>query len=97
MIEQAPLALVGTDEPAYQLKPMRQTPALVFAGDELMTESAAMLIWLADRYPEARLAQPAIHRKQPAFLRWMSFVVSAIYALFWIRDDPSLLSDDLGG
>ncbi len=97
VIEQAPLALVGAGEPAYRLNPMRQAPALVFPGGELMTESAAMLIWLADRYPEARLAPPAIHRKRPAFLRWMRFVASAIYALFWIRDDPSRLSDDPGG
>jgi GST-like protein len=75
---------------------MRQVPALAFPGGELMTESAAILIWLADRYPDARLAPAAIHRKRAAFLRWMAFVSSAIYALYWIRDDPSRLSEDTG-
>ena len=94
VIERAPLREVAADEAAYRINPMRQVPALVFPGGELMTESAAMLIWLADRYPEARLAPAPIDRKRPAFLRWMSFVSSAIYALFWFRDDPSRLSDD---
>ena len=94
VIERAPLGAVAPDEAAYRINPMRQVPALVFPGGELMTESAAMLIWLADRYLEARLAPGPMDRKRPAFLRWMSFISSAIYALFWIRDDPSRLSAD---
>ncbi len=35
--------------------PMRQVPALVLPSGETLTESAAILIWLADAYPEARL------------------------------------------
>ena len=80
---------VSDDAAIAAVNPQRQVPALVFPGGEVMTESAAILIWLADRYPEARLAPPPLHRKRAAFLRWMSFVSSAIYALFWIRDDPS--------
>jgi GST-like protein len=85
---------VAEDPAIAAVNPQRQVPALVFPGGEVMTESAAMLIWLADRYPEARLAPPPLHRKRAAFLRWMSFVSSAIYALFWIRDDPSRVIED---
>jgi GST-like protein len=60
-----------------------------------MTESAAILIWLADDHPEARLAPTMAAASRPAFLRWMAFVSSAIYALCWIRDDPSRLTSDL--
>ncbi|HXQ45196.1 MAG TPA: glutathione S-transferase family protein [Caulobacteraceae bacterium] len=80
---------VADDAAIAAVNPQRQVPALVFPGGEVMTESAAILIWLADRYPDARLAPPPLQRKRAAYLRWMSFVSSAIYALFWIRDDPS--------
>jgi glutathione S-transferase len=36
---------------------MRQVPVLVLPSGEIMTESAAMLIWLADHYPDAGLAE----------------------------------------
>ena len=88
------LDTIAADRGFARVNPMRQFPSLVLPGGELVTESAAILTWLADRYPDARLAPPILHRKRPAFLRWMSFVSSAIYSLYWIRDDPSRLSDD---
>lgn len=77
------------DAALLALNPMGQVPALVLPSGELMTESAAILIWLADAHPEARLAPTMAAVARPAFLRWMSFVSAAIYGLFWIRDDPS--------
>ena len=88
------LSTLAADDAYAAVNPMRQAPAMIFPGGELMTESAAILIWLADRYPEARMAPPPLHRKRAAFLRWMSFASSAIYSLFWIRDDPSRFSAD---
>jgi GST-like protein len=79
------------DADLARVNPMRQVPALVLPSGELMTESAAILTWLADDHPEARLAPTMAALARPAFLRWMSFVASAIYALYWIRDDPSRL------
>jgi len=76
------------------VNPLRQVPALVLPNGELMTESAAMLIWLADSHPAARLAPALDDPRRPAFLRWMAFVSSQIYSLFWIRDDPSRMADD---
>jgi GST-like protein len=66
----------------------------VLPGGELMTESAAILMWLADDHPEARLAPTMASNQRPAFLRWMSFCSAAIYSLFWVRDDPSRLVSD---
>ena len=37
------------------VNPMRQIPALVTPEGETITESAAILIWLAERHPEAAL------------------------------------------
>ena len=94
VVEAAILAERGDDAALAAVNPMRQVPALRLPSGELMTESAAILIWLADEHPEARLAPTMAELARPAFLRWMAFVASAIYALFWIRDDPSRLVDD---
>jgi GST-like protein len=74
--------------------PMRQVPALVLPGGEVMTESAAILIRLAELHPEARLAPAVEDPRRSAFLRWMSFVSSAIYAHYWLKDDPLRLVSD---
>ena len=76
------------------VNPLHQIPTMVLPGGEVMTESAAILIWLADRYPEGRLAPAPLHRRRAAYLRWMSFVSSAIYALAWVRNDPLRLVSD---
>jgi GST-like protein len=75
------------------INPMLQVPALILPSGEVMTESAAILIWLADAYPGARLAPALDDANRPAFLRWMSFVSSAIYALYWISDNPSRVAE----
>ena len=85
----------GTESAALrQVNPMMQVPAVILPGGELMTESAAILIWLADSHPEARLSPSPAASTRPAFLRWMAFVASAIYALYWIRDDTRRIIDD---
>ena len=83
--EQAKVAVVN---------PLRQIPALVTPAGETITESAAILIWLADNHPEAGLS-PALDSAQRAqFLRWMTFIPASIYSLFWVRDEPSRLVGD---
>lgn len=77
--------------------PMRQVPALVLPSGEVITESAAILIYLADRHPASRLAPAPDDPKRGQFLRWMVFVSSAIYALYWVKDDPSRLVPDPAG
>ena len=71
------------------VNPMRQVPALVFPSGEIMTESAAILIHLADAHPQARLAPPLDDPRRAQYLRWMAYVSAAIYALVWIIDDPT--------
>jgi GST-like protein len=77
--------------------PMRQVPTLVLPSGEVMTESAAILIGLADLHPESRLAPAVGDPKRAQFLRWMLFVSSAIYSLYWVKDDPSRLVPDPKG
>ena len=73
------------------VNPLKQIPALVTPGGETITESAAILIWLADNHPAARLAPSPDSPLRAQFLRWMVYVPAAIYSLFWVRDDPSRL------
>ncbi|MEO8926539.1 MAG: glutathione S-transferase family protein [Caulobacteraceae bacterium] len=94
-VEEAPSLADRAAADAFALvNPMRQVPALILPSGELMTESAAILIWLADAHPTGGLAPPIDSRRRPAFLRWMTFVSAAVYSLYWIRDDPSRLVDD---
>ena len=67
--------------------PMRQIPTLVDDAGRVMTESAAILIHLADTHPRARLAPAVDDPRRGEFLRWMVFVSSAIYSLHWIKPD----------
>jgi len=76
------------------VNPMRQIPALVLPNGEVLTESAAILIWLADAYPEAGLAPSIDDPRRAQFLRWMSFIPASIYSMFWVRDEPSRLVGD---
>ena len=66
---------------------MRQIPTLVLPGGEILTESAGILIYLADRHPEFKLAPGPMEASRGQFLRWMFFVSSAIYSLHWIKPD----------
>ncbi|WP_340645576.1 glutathione S-transferase family protein [Phenylobacterium sp.] len=77
--------------------PMRQVPTLVLPSGEVMTESAAILICLADLHPASRLAPRPSDPKRAQFLRWMVFVSSAIYSLYWVKDEPSRLVPDPAG
>lgn len=78
--------------------PIQQVPALVTGRGETITESGAILIHLADAHPEAKLAPPIGDPHRAQFLRWMFFVSSAIYAHYWIKDDPTRIGvmDPLG-
>jgi GST-like protein len=81
-----------TDEVMAWVSPLLQVPALVLPNGEVMTESAAILIYLADSHPAARLSPPLDDPRRPAFLRWMSYVSAQIYALIWVTDDPGRLA-----
>lgn len=81
-------------EEIRRINPMQQIPALILPNGELMTESAAILIYLADSHPAARLSPAIDDARRAAFLRWMAFVASQIYGLVWVRDDPRRLAVD---
>ncbi len=61
-------------DPAYlELNPLGVVPTLV-AGDVTVTESAAILLYLADRFPEARLAPD----DRVDYYRWLVFMTNTL-------------------
>lgn len=79
------------------VNPMRQVPALVLPSGEVLTESAAILMWLAEQHTHACLAPAPGDPARAAFLRWMVFIPAAIYSMYWLRDQPSRLAADSAG
>lgn len=87
LVEGATWASAQARERVAPMNAMRQIPTLVLPDGEIMTESAAILIYLADLYVDAKLAPRPEAPARRQFLRWMVFVSSAIYALHWIKPD----------
>ena len=60
-------------QPAYMaVNPMGKVPAILH-GDALITEQPAVFIYLADLYPEAKLAPPIGDPLRGPYLRWLVF------------------------
>lgn len=78
------------------VNPMLQIPAVVLPSGEIITESGAILIWLADAHPEAKLGPAVGDPRRAQFLRWMSFV-AGVYGFYWVKDDPSRLAPEPAG
>jgi glutathione S-transferase len=66
--------------PAYlAINPMGKVPALRH-GDAVVTETAAICAYLADAFPEARLAPPSGDRLRGPYYRWLFFVAGPLEA-----------------
>ncbi len=81
-------------EQVTKVNPMRQLPALELPDGQIMTESAAILIWLTETYGDHRLAPGVGDPLRPAFLRWMVFLSAQIYGHFWVMDEPARVVTD---
>lgn len=77
-----------------QLNPLGQVPTLILPDGRVMTESAAMILHLADLAPGSGLAPAAQDPTRPMFLRWLVFLVAALYPTFTYGDDPARWAPD---
>ena len=94
VVENAPWESEAKADAVGQVNRLRQVPAVVLPTGELMTESAALLIYLADAHPDGALS-PGIRTPERAqFLRWMTYIPAQIYSMYWVRDIPSRLAAD---
>ena len=84
-----------------EVNPLARIPTLVGPDRLVMTESAAIVLHLADRRPEAGLAPPAGDPDRPRFLNRLIWFVSAVYPTFTYRDYPERwapsAADELAG
>ncbi len=66
--------------PAYlAINPMGKVPALRH-GDAVVTETAAICTYLADAFPESRLAPPPGHKLRAPYYRWLFFSAGPVEA-----------------
>lgn len=70
-------------------------PVLVLDNGERLTESAAVLQYIADLKPERRLAPPPGDPDRYRLQEWLSFIGAEIhkaflFPTFWYKDDGSL-------
>jgi glutathione S-transferase len=76
-------------QPAFlAINPSGKIPALRLPEGDIVTESAAILLTLADHFPQARLLPPqgSPHRAQA--YRWLAFMADEIYPMVEIADYP---------
>ncbi len=65
------------------INPMGRVPALIH-GDTTITETAAIVAYLADAFPQADLGMPVDSKHRGSYLRWLFFApVSAEPAILW--------------
>jgi glutathione S-transferase len=66
--------------PAYlAVNPMGKVPALRH-GDAVVTETAAICAYLADAFPQCRLAPPPGHHLRAPYYRWLFFTAGPVEA-----------------
>jgi GST-like protein len=82
-------ASAGAREMLRPINPLAQVPTLLLPDGQVMTESAAITLYLAETTGRQDLVPAAGEAPRPAFLRWLVFVVANIYPTFTYADDPA--------
>ena len=67
------------------INPMAKVPALV-DGDAIVTETAAICMYLADKFIEKGLAPALNDPRRAAYYRWFLFTAGPIESAFTIKD-----------
>ncbi|HEX4597214.1 MAG TPA: glutathione S-transferase family protein [Burkholderiaceae bacterium] len=79
-----------------RFNPLSQVPTLQLPDGSVLTESAAITLYLADVTGRDDFVPAAAHRSRPQFLRWLVFLVANIYPTFTYADDPRRFVRDEG-
>ena len=84
-------AMAQRDEGYASINPQQKVPALITPSGETLTESAAILLTLNERHPEAELL-PKDTTERAQALRWLMFIATEIYPIVEINDYPERFS-----
>jgi GST-like protein len=86
-VEAAPWGEENDDTRELRLiNPLGQVPALVLPDGSVMTESVAILLYLAGRRPDHPAAHTTVN--DPWVLRWLMFVATNVYTAIGVGDYP---------
>jgi GST-like protein len=106
-IVEAALAEIGTDfelnpvdlkseaqrDAEYaSVNPQRKIPTLISPEGETLTESAAIVVTLSERHPQAELLPAVGSQERARALRWMLFAAAELYPVIEIVDYPDRFS-----
>ncbi|MDA7948986.1 MAG: glutathione S-transferase family protein [Hyphomicrobiaceae bacterium] len=72
-----------------KLNPAGQVPVLVLPNGDVLTESAAITLWLSEEQGSDDLVPAPGAADRARFLRWLLFIVSNIYPAYTYMDDPA--------
>lgn len=76
-------------QPAFlAINPSGKMPALKISEGEIITESAAILLTIADYFPQARLLPPQASQARAQAYRWLAFMAGEVYPIVEIVDYP---------
>jgi len=100
----APYELIEVDisedterDPEYlKLNPHGRIPTLVF-DDQVMIESAAISIYLADKHSQTQLSPPLDHPDRSRYLQWMVYLTNTLQEALLLKMYSSLYTDDPEG
>jgi len=82
------LASAQAQERLRPLNPLAQVPVLELPDGQVMSESAAITLHLADLTGRDDLVPGPRQRERAAFLRWLVFLVANVYPTFTYGDLP---------
>jgi GST-like protein len=71
------------------INPLGQVPALVLPDGAVLTETAAIIQHIDDLAPGAGLVPPSGDPSRKTFLRWLTFLIAAVYPTFTYGDDAA--------
>jgi GST-like protein len=81
-------------EKIARINPLAQVPTLVLEDGRVMTESAAITLYLADLTGRHDFVPPPDAPERLDFLRWLIFLVTNVYPTFTYADDPARFVPD---
>jgi GST-like protein len=76
------------EAPYASVNPHMKVPTLVTPEGETITESAAIVITLAERHPDGGVLPPAKSPERARALRWLLFGAAELYPIVEIIDYP---------
>ncbi len=79
------------------VNPLAQVPTLVLQNGQILTESAAITLYLADMTGSEEFVPPPGSVERPDFLRWLIFLVANVYPTYTYADETRSLCAGRGG